>query len=86
MSELSVDCNLEALYLSVFDSEYRTRNRVKFCVGLYKSIIVLTMLLRITDMIRIYKYITDKKVDRVNHVELEIFYFMLPSLLNNSQN
>ncbi len=24
VSELSVDCNLEALYLSVFDFEYRT--------------------------------------------------------------
>ncbi len=25
-------------------------------------------------------------MDRVYHVELEIIYFMLPSLLNNSQN
>jgi hypothetical protein len=38
----------------------------------------------ITDMIRIYNGY--KKVDRVYQVELEILYFMLPSLLNNSEN
>ena len=35
-------------------------------------------------MIRIYNGL--KKVDRVYQVELEILYFKLPSLLNNSQN
>jgi hypothetical protein len=30
---LSVDCNLEGLYL---DSEYGSRKTIKFCVGLYK--------------------------------------------------
>ena len=65
VSELSVDCNLEALYLSVLDFEYRTWKTIKFCVGLYKLIIFKKMLWRcfiryngylsvITDIIRIY--------------------------------
>jgi hypothetical protein len=32
-------CNLEALYLSVLDSEYRTLKTIELCVGLYKLII-----------------------------------------------
>ena len=38
----------------------------------------------ITDMIRIYNGY--KKVERMYHVELEIHYILLPSLLHKSQN
>ena len=38
VSELSVDCNFEALYLSDLDFEDRTLKTIEFCVGLYKLI------------------------------------------------
>jgi hypothetical protein len=44
VSELSVDCNLEGMYLSVLDSEYRTRKTIEICVRLYKRIILKKML------------------------------------------
>ncbi len=39
VSEPSVDCNLERLYLSDLDSEYRGQKTITFCVGLYNLII-----------------------------------------------
>ncbi len=39
VSELSVDWNLDGIYLSVLDSEYRAQKTIEFCVGLFKIII-----------------------------------------------